>query len=242
MAYRRTPFAPGEWYHLYSQGIDKRRIFIDKNDFQRFQALLYLANNIEPVNFELLKNVPREAIFALPRKKTLVAIGAYCLMTNHPHLIVQEREENGITAFMHKLGTAYTTYFNKKHGRIGNLMVKPFRSKHIADERYLRRVAQYVHLNPVELFEPEWKNGKVHSLETIEQNLLGYTFSSLPDYFSDDRPEQTILDDEAKALLLDDLPNLHDVLNEAALYYAEINSEFVSRQRGRPHKKATPFN
>ena len=236
MAYRRTPFALGEWYHLYNQGIEKRNIFLDENDFKRFQALLYLANNTEPVNFELLKNVPREAIFTLPRAKTLVAIGAYCLMTNHPHVIVQEKEENGITAFMHKLGTAYTTYFNRKHERIGNLMVKPFRSKHIADEGYLRRAVQYVHLNPAELFEPGWKNGRVRNMKTLEQNLVGYTFSSLPDYFGGSRPEQTILDKEAKDLLLDGLPRLRDVLNEAALYYEEIENEFIPHPRGRPIK------
>ncbi len=240
MAYRRTPFAPDEWYHIYSQGIDKRDIFLDKGDFQRFQALLYLANNVEPVNFELIKvnKVPHKAIFTLPRTETLVAVGAYCLMKNHPHIVVQEKKEGGTTAFMRKLGTAYTMYFDRKYGRIGNLMVKPFRSKHIDDDRYLRRVVQYVHLNPAEVFEQGWKKGKVHNLQALERRLLGYTFSSLPDYFGNKRPERQILDKEAYDLLRDSLPKFRDVLKEAMAYYDEIESEFIFRFRGRSKQRS----
>src|SRR3989338_5266956 len=238
MSYRRIPFAPGEWYHLYSQGIEKRNIFIDQKDFKRFHALLYLANNTEPLNFELIKNIPYENIFTLPRRKKLVAIGAYCLMTNHPHLVVQEIEEGGITAFMHKLGTAYATYFNRKHGRIGNLMVKPFRSKHIDDDKYLRRVVQYVHLNPAEIFEPGWKKGKVRNMAILEQRILDYKFSSLPDYFSSDvRPERSILDKKVYEVFIDDLPKFKDLLTEAAAYYDEVESEFIPHSSGRPKKQ-----
>lgn len=239
MSYRRTPFAPEEWYHLYSQGIDKRKIFLDKKDFKRFQALLYLANSTEPINFELIKakKMSHEEIFALPRKETLVAIGAYCLMNNHPHLIVQEKVESGITSFMRKLGTAYTMYFDRKHGRIGNLMVKPFRSKHIGDDRYLRHVVQYVHLNPAELFEYGWKKGKVRNMAALEKYLLGYNFSSLLDYFGDKRPEGAILDKEAYDLFRHDLPKFREVLGEAAAYYVEIEGEFVLQPLGRPPKR-----
>ena len=239
MAYRRTPFAPGEWYHLYSQGIDKRNIFLDKHDLKRFQALLYLANSAEPVNFESIKtkNITHEEIFTMPRVETLVAVGAYCLMKSHPHLVVQERKEGGITAFMRKLGTAYTMYFDRKYGRIGNLMVKPFRSKHIGDDRYLRRVVQYVHLNPAEIFERGWKKGRVRDKRALEQRLLSYMFSSLPDYFGDKRPELGILDTEIHGLLRDDLPQFSDILEEAALYYGEVEGEFISHPRGRPKER-----
>ena len=241
MAYRRIPFAPDEWYHLYGRGIDGRDIFIDERDFRRFQALLYLANNVEPVNFELLKNKPYEDIFTLPRRQNIVAVGAYCLMKNHPHLILQEVKEGGTTNFMRKLGTAYTMYFDKKYDRIGNLMVKPLRSKHIGDDRYLCRVVQYVHLNPAELFEPGWKEGKVIDTAALERRLCDYTFSSSPDYFGKERPERAILDKEVYNLLRDDLPKIRDTIMEAALYHAEIEDSLTPRPRGRP-KKVTPFN
>ena len=147
-------------------------------------------------------------------------------MKNHPHLVVQEKQEGGITIFMRKLGTAYTMYFDRKYRRIGNLMVKPFRSKHIDDDRYLRRVVQYVHLNPAEIFERGWKKGKVRNMIALERQLRGYMFSSLPDYFGKRRPESDILDKDAYALFRHDLPQFCDVLEEAAAYYGEIESEF----------------
>jgi len=236
MAYRRIPFTPDEWYHLYSRGIDKRDIFLDKDDFKRFQALLYLSNNTESVNFELLKskNISYEEIFSLLRKETLVAVGAYCLMKNHPHLVVQEKKEGGVTTFMRKLGTAYAMYFDRKYDRIGNLMVKPLRSKHIDNDYYLRRVVQYIHLNPAEILEHGWKKGEVHDIKALEKHLLGYTFSSLPDYIGYRRAERSILDENIYDLLHDDLPKFRDILEEAIAYHSEIENEFTARPHGRP--------
>jgi len=236
MGYRRTPFAPGEWYHLFSRGIDKRDIFLEENDFKRFQKLLYLANDVQPVNLAELKHVAHEDIFRLPRKQAIVSIAAYCLMRNHPHLVVREKNEGGITAFMHKLGTAYTTYFNVKYERIGNLMVKPFRSKHVHDDVYFRHLIQYVHLNPAESFEPGWKQGRVRDIEQLERKLRSYRFSSMPDYFGGDRPEQNILDTDELALVSGDLPSLSSVLEDFVSYYAEIDDELTPHPRGRPKK------
>lgn len=236
MGYRRFPFAPGEWYHLYSRGIDKRKIFLDERDLMRFQKLLYLANDTQPINFQELGDISDEEMYALPRHKTIVSIAAYCLMSNHPHLVVQEKEEGGITAFMHKIGTAYTGYFNVKYDRIGNLMVKPFRSKHIAKDDYFHYLIQYVHLNPAEIFEPDWKLGIVNNLELLEQRLRSYAYSSMPDYFGVERPMRSILDKEAFAMALDRLPSMNKLLNEAAEYYDLVDKDF-ERPRGRPRKK-----
>jgi len=234
MAYRRVPFAPDEWYHLYSRGIDKRTIFHEEHDYQRFKKLLYLANSYEPINLETMRRIPFEDIFSFPRSEPIVAIGVYCLMGNHPHIVLQEKVEGGISKFLHKLGTAYSMYYNKKYGRIGNLLVKPFRSQHISNEPYLRRVAQYVHLNPAEIFEHSWKDGVVKDIAALEQKLMKYKHSSLPDYFGKDkRPERAILDDGVYALLKDRLPSLSSVLKDAAAYYAAINRSFEPGVRGR---------
>lgn len=232
MGYRRTPFALGEWYHCFSRGIDKRIVFSAKEDFQRFEQLLYLANDTKPINRALIRNLPHEEIFELPRTQPLVAIGAYALMRNHPHLLIQEKTENGISRFMHKVGTGYTMYFNLKYRRIGNLLVKPFRSKCIGDDDYLRHVAQYIHLNPAEIFEPSWKQGKVKDIRRLEQNLLKYEHSSLPDYFGEKRPECAILDEEAMDIIRDGLPTLASILQETKEYYVEIAREFgIPRRR-----------
>jgi len=239
---RKVPLAPLEWYHIYTRGIDKRVVFQDDADFYRFKKLLYLGNDTAPINLELLKELPYREVFVRERKEQLVSIGAYCLMTNHPHLLVQQRVENGITKFMRKIGTAYTMYFNKKYDRIGNLMVKPFRSKHISDDLYFRKVAQYIHINPAEIFEHGWKVGKVSDIEKLKHQMLGYKHSSLYDYLNNTiRPERAILDPDAFTLISDGMPPFEEVLKEAHIYYKEIEATFDPKPRGRPKLKGDTF-
>ena len=226
MGYRRIPFAVGEWYHCFSRGIDKRIVFADRDDFRRFQQLLYLANDIAPINRDNFYHRSHAEMFSVPHSRKLVAVGAYCLMDNHPHLLLQELVEGGISKYMHKVGTGYTMYFNMKKQRIGNLMVKPFRSKHVHDDVYLRYVAQYIHLNPAEVFEPEWKKGKVKNMEFLKKRLEKYEFSSLMDYFGDMRPERAILDSEAMSMISEGMPHLENILSEAQSYYKKIEKEY----------------
>lgn len=248
MGYRRDPFAPGEYYHIYSRGIDKRVVFANLSDFQRFKKLLYLANDAATaVDLDLIKNVPYPKVFSIPRTQPLVAIAAYCLMNNHPHIVMREVAEGGVTRFMHKIGTAYTTYFNKKYDRIGNLMVKPFRAKHIDTDAYLRQCVQYVHLNPAELFEHGWKSGIVQNVQKLQEHLIRYQHSSLSDYVRKQaHPEQAILDKELFEMIRADLPPLFSVLDDAAKYYREIDLGFEPKKKG-PQKgstykrKASPF-
>ena len=152
MGYRRVPFAVDEWYHCFTRGIDKRTTFEDEDDAARFTELLCLANDTKPIERSNFAHTSHQAILEIPRHQTIVSIGAYYLMGNHYHLLLQEKSEGGISKFMQKVGTGYTMYFNEKNDRIGSLFVGPFRSKHIAQDAYLRRVTQYIHLNPAELF------------------------------------------------------------------------------------------
>jgi REP element-mobilizing transposase RayT len=222
MGYRRTPFAVGEWYHCYTRGIDKRDTFESEDDCRRFIQLLYLANSSESVGREYFYYMSHTDILQRSRLTPLVSIGAYCLMKNHYHILIQETVENGISRFMQKLGTGYTMYFNEKYERVGSLFVGPFRSKHINSDPYVRRVTQYIHLNPAEMFEAGWKKGKVKNFAKLERNLLTYQFSSLPDYSGSHRPEKSILDTSAVAFLRDEAPPLREVVRDAADYYAAL--------------------
>src|SRR3954464_6221238 len=114
MTRRRVAFGVGEWYHCYNRGIEKRITFDDERDYRRFLELLYLANDELPLRRDEIGLRKFEEILTLPRGKKLVSIGAFCLMPNHFHLVLKETSEGGITAFMRKLGTAYTLYFNSK--------------------------------------------------------------------------------------------------------------------------------
>jgi len=229
MGYRRTPFAPNEWYHCFTRGVDKRTVFEDEADFNRFTELLYLANSSETIDRGRIQHLAHANIFSVPRGDTFVSIGAYCLMGNHPHLLIRENKEGGISKFMHKVFTGYTMYFNIKRKRVGNLFVTPFRSKHINDDTYLKRVTQYIHLNPAEVFESGWKGGGAKNLRSLEKKLLEYPYSSMQDYFGTEklkgRPERFLLDQEV-ASLVNGHSLLSEVLSEADVYYKELFGEF----------------
>jgi len=222
MGYRRDTFAIGEWYHCYSRGVDRRIVYESDDDYQRFLGTLYVSNDTHATHRDNFKHLSYQDLLQLERADPLVAIGAYCLMPNHFHLLIKEIKEGGITKFMHKLGTSYTMYFNIKNDREGNLFVKPFRSKHVADDRYFRRVAQYIHLNAAELCEPHWKEGRVRSIKLLEKTILAHGFSSLPEYCGAKRFERDILDKDAFELLQEGLPSLSEVLSETADYYATL--------------------
>ena len=218
----REPFGEGEWYHCYTRGVDKRKTFLLRDDYRRFVQTMYVANSKSPIHRSDLWYMSHDDFFALPRGESLVAIGGYCIMPNHFHLILQETTEGGISRFMQKIGISYTMYFNEKNERVGNLFVKPFRSKHIPTDSYLRKVIQYIHLNPAEMFETEWKKGRVKQREQLERALRSYQYSSLPFYAGYSRPENALLDSEACDVLQDGLPELSTIIDEAIEYYKEI--------------------
>lgn len=223
MSYRRTPFAANEHYHCYTRGIDGRITFKDEDDFRRFQEYLYLCNDVAPFDRSNFLQLSHDEVFSRPRKGELVAIGFYSLMPNHFHIGFQEITEGGSSKFLQKLGTSYSMYFNVKYRRVGGLFVGPCRSKHIENDRYFMRVAQYIHLNAAELYERRWKRGSVGSMEKLEKRLVDYPFSSLKDYVATPRPERAILGVELMALVWSDMPTLKSVLTEAREYYSRLD-------------------
>jgi len=223
MAYRSTPFAPEEWYHCYTRSIDKRSVFQGQRDYERFLETLYLSNSTVSVRRHDLYDPSHEDFFLVDRGNPLVTVGAYCIMPNHFHLLLKEITNGGISKFMHRVGTSFTKYFNLKYDHVGNIFIKPFRSKHIKDDRYLKRIIQYIHLNPAELFETGWKTGKVRNISLLERRLRAYQYSSLIDYCGDTRPQKAILNKKILKLF-EDLPPLANVLEDATAYYKELPS------------------
>lgn len=176
---RKVVFAEGEYYHLYSRGVEKRVIFLDDHDRERFIKLLYLSNSKIPFVFRDVENLPLNEI---NRGDVLVAIGAYVLMDNHFHILVKEVNSEGISRFMKKLLTAYSSYFNKRHGRSGVLFQGRFQSQHINRDEHLKYLFAYIHLNPIKRIEPQWKELGIKNLLMSKKFLSNYTYSSYADY------------------------------------------------------------
>ena len=208
---RKIPFIKGESYHLYSRGVEKRKVFMEENDYARFVLLLLACNSKEKVHLSngrvpYHQGEPLMGFFdRYAGREKLVDILAYSLMPNHFHLVVEEKESGGISRFMLKLMTAYAMFFNTKYERSGPLFTRPFRSAHIDSDAYMRWVFAYVHLNPLEIFEPGWKERGIRDMRKAAEWLKKYRPTSYYDYFLGSRPETSILTVNALAI---DMPEI----------------------------------
>lgn len=191
---RKFKFSIDEFYHIYNRGNNKSVIFLNDSDRKRFLRLLYICNTSSPVVFKTIQGMPLDKI---KREDTLVDIGAYCLMPNHFHLLLREKEEGGISRFLEKLLTGYSMYFNKRHGRTGKLFEGRSRAQHADTDEYLKYLFAYIHLNPLKIIDPEWKESGVTDHTKAKKYLAEYRFSSYPEYLGTDREEGKILAREA---------------------------------------------
>lgn len=77
-----------------------------------------------------------------------VSILAYCLMTNHIHLLVKPHQLNALYKMMQGVSQAYSKYVNKKYKRSGRLWESRYSSCVVDKEKYLWAVARYIEQNP----------------------------------------------------------------------------------------------
>lgn len=139
----------GAIYHLMNRGDRREEIFRDDVDRKRF--------------LEALEGVCQ---------KTGWQVHAYCLMSNHFHLVVETPRANLVEGMKWLLGT-YTMRFNRRHKLSGHLFAGRYKSLLIdgATPGYLRTVCDYVHLNPVGA-----------RLVGRRERLQKYRWSSYPSY------------------------------------------------------------
>lgn len=216
MSSRKISFSVGEYYHIYNRGTEKRAIFMDGHDYRRFVALLYVCNSIKPVDMNTHFQEGRAflELFGLERGETLVDIIVYCLMPNHFHILIREKTEGGITKFMGKLSTAYSMYFNSKNARTGALFEGRFKAKHANTDEYLKYLFAYIHLNPVKIIDPKWKENGIHDRVTAQNFLNDYEYSSYPDWQGEDRMESKILSRDASPEYFETAKEFDDFVNE----------------------------
>jgi len=153
MGLRRNPFVNEEFYHIFNRGVDKRAIFINQPDIQRFFQSMNEFNTLNPIGsiFEnsFRKKSPLGSLASKSKRpsKRLVDFICFCLNENHYHFILKQVSDQGIEKFMHRLSTGYTKYFNLKHKRTGVLFQGPFKSVHIGENEQLLHTSVYVNLN-----------------------------------------------------------------------------------------------
>jgi len=193
MATRNTQFAEQEFYHVYNRGIEKRIIYKNHADYDRFTDLLYLSNSAQPVNVRDIKKV-HQTVFDYEKGDPLVAIGAYCLMPNHFHILLTPLVEDGVSTFMNKMTTSYSMYFNNKNERTGRLFEGNFKAQHADSDEYLKYLFSYIHLNPVKLIQADWKEVGIKDVEAAWKYLQTYSYSSLGTYLETTFARKAIID------------------------------------------------
>lgn len=148
-------------------------------------ALLYLSNNDGDVRIDnIFRSSTLEEILTQERGNPLVALGAFCLMPNHFHLLATPLVKNGLSRYMLKLQTGYSMYFNIKNKRSGSLFQGPFKGTHAGEDRYLKYLFSYIHLNPTKLKDQHWKEKTYQRNSPLTKFVEHYPYSSLGAYLT----------------------------------------------------------
>lgn len=121
-------------YHVMMRGNNKQVIFEYQNDYLKFQQLLY--QKCHPLDAD-----------GDPRPPCCV-IYAYCLMPNHIHLLIREKDEC-VSEVIKSIAISYTQYYNLKYEHSGHLFQGRFRSEPVDDWDYYLTLLRYIHQNPV---------------------------------------------------------------------------------------------
>lgn len=116
---------PGAIYHVTSRGNAQDAIFLDDIDRQNCLAVLDLA-----------------------LRRFNVICHAYCLMSNHFHLLIETPDAN-LAKAMRQFNSTYTQAFNRRHGRVGHVLQGRYKSIIVDRDAYLLELCRYIVLNPV---------------------------------------------------------------------------------------------
>ncbi len=177
---RKDKLVSDNIYHVYNRGVEKRSLFTNNRDFERFVDDLIIFNDTKPVinpkqRIRDIKNGDHE-------RNLIVDILTFCLMPNHYHLLLRQRKDNGISEFMRKLGSGYANYFNLKHQRVGPLFQGKFKSVLVNEESQFLYIPFYIHSNPLDLSFPEWRNKNISETQKAIKFINNYKWSGHSDY------------------------------------------------------------
>ena len=125
MGRRPRTNVPGGLYHVMARGNSRQAIFFDDDDYLVFLDLLSEA-----------------------MRRHGHRLHAYCLMTNHVHLLVQMRDVS-VSVLAQRVMSRYSRWQNRRLGRSGHLFERRHRSFLVRTDEQLRHLLRYIHRNPL---------------------------------------------------------------------------------------------
>ena len=147
-------------YHVIWRGINKQVIFEDDDDRYFFMNIVRKCKEVS--GFKLF---------------------AFCLMTNHVHMLIQEGEEP-LEIVFRRIGSSYVKWYNQKYERTGHLFQERFRSENVENERYFMTVLRYIMQNPMKAgLEPSLGKYKWTSYRAYEKGIGSITDTEFAESF-----------------------------------------------------------
>jgi len=169
---RKERYQEAGYYHIINRGVERRLIFLEPQDYDFFSDLLLKLT-----------------------KEYDIIIHAYCLMTNHYHILLETKQIN-LSKAMQFVNDKYAKYFNKKYSRSGHLWQGRYKSYPLFDDAHFWIVAKYIERNPikanmvqdVELYKYQsffqWKY-KHNYFELLNDSMIfNMTYNEYADYIS----------------------------------------------------------
>ena len=179
--------------HIISRAVDERKIFADKADCYRFIFQIYAANLGKP-NLNLRRSDVVKAAqsllcgeeisdkFIIKEHPPLVDILDFALNVTHYHFYLLSSVENGLPTFMQKLNGGFAMYFNLKHGRKGSLFSSHYKTISVETDFQSDAISRYISvINPLDIYQPGWRENGLTDSEKAMEFLENYEFSSFPD-------------------------------------------------------------
>ena len=121
-------------YHVMLRGINRQDIFEDKEDYVRMLTCLQ----------QMLEQYDEAGNHQPP----LCTFYAYCLMSNHIHLLLKTNQKD-IGSTIKPLAVTYAMYYNNKYSRSGHVFQDRFKSEPVNDMAYFMTLLRYIHQNPL---------------------------------------------------------------------------------------------
>lgn len=185
MPIKTPPLVNGEIYHIVIRSVEGSKLFRDTKDHLRMIHSLFKFNNENPTistyRRDIRVDISRSLLDIDEKRKLLVEIFAFCLMSNHVHLLVRQVRDGGISKLMRKIGAGYGLYYNKKYKRMGHIFQGRYRIVHIKNDNQLKTVFVYIHTNPVAIIMPNWKEKGIKDFKKAIKFLESYKWSSYLD-------------------------------------------------------------
>lgn len=146
------------FFHVIVQGIEKEDIFKKKRYINEYLKLI--RKYTKELNLDII---------------------AYCVMTNHAHLLIRANKVENLSKLMQKVNSLYAKYYNyMENGRVGYVFRDRFVSEPIDSKTYLINCIKYIHMNPVKAqmvkrcgdYEFSSYNSYVHNYKFKEHNSI----------------------------------------------------------------------